>query len=236
MRHGETRPPNFIFRMLVVLLGLVACGPAAFSAPTDPPSPKDPIVQRAPAFASWTITFASAPKPPSAQPTQASKLIIDRPASIAVTKTNRTYREVITFKSGHKTERWISNGIELITLPGSDQVCYVRHGEMIVADAFDYSKSDFQSLEWLSLENYLGIKKYEGKSVFAFGPTPVQAGDNKPRKDKSALLSVEGQLPLSTADEFGVTRTYTYNSPPTSPLIPPEKFLKVFKESGIDFK
>ena len=220
------------YHQLTAIFSLVVGISVSFAAPDKPPIPTMPLVPRAPAFSSWTITFARE-KPALTPGKPVPQLIVDREQSVTVVKTNRTYWEVTTLTSGKKTERWICNGIELIKPQGSDQICQVEREEGF-SHSFNFSNSDFEGLEWVSLDNYLGIKQYEGKSTFAFGSKPAKQED-KSGNNRSAILSVDTQLPLFSSDHNG-SRTYTYNVPPTSPLVPPGNFLKAFKEFGINFK
>jgi len=187
--------------------------------------PKKPVLHRASAFSSWTVTFQYEDEEVK-QVSGTPPIFIDRLKQVTITKTNKTYHEVTLWESGKKEEKWIFDGYQLRTLPGTTTIVPIlapsSDPEVPVDPGYsDYSRCDFEGLGWVSSGNYQGTKIYDGKSAYLF-----ETKDPKSGLKLAVYLSVETQLPLSFSDGV-TTRIYTYNSPPTDPLIPPKRFLDV---------
>jgi len=179
------------------------------------PPPKTPILHRAPAFATWTITFKYKDE---ASP-QANGKLPQRIKSVTITKTNKTYWEQISLSDGRSYEKWIFDGFELRTTPNGSSIIIIPPPSVDSNDSeySDYQHSDFEAAQWVSLANYKGTISSDGTLAYQF-----QAAD------KTALLSAETQLPLSvTSGE--VTRIYSMDPPPASSLKPPPKFLDAIR-------
>lgn len=177
---------------------------------------KKPVLPRAPALASWTISYKYAGE--NAKPAPASGLA-GSPRTNLVTKTNKIYWEQVTLVSGEKYEKWILDGTQLKTLPSSSTILLVPPPSVdaTVRDYSDYQKFDFAELSWVSQHNYKGLGSYAGISGYRFE-----------ENGKTAILSAETQLPLYFSDGEA-ERFYTYNPPPGSPLVVPRKFLDVIQ-------
>ncbi len=177
------------------------------------PLPEKPVLRRAAAFASWTVTFKykneDATQPPLALPAG-----VGRVRAITVTKTDKTYLEQVTLTSGTTYEKWIFDNVQLRTVPGSPSIIPIDPPADQVPDSdySDHRRSDFPNLEWVSIDNYRSVEKDQGKPAFRFES-----------EGKTALLSVETQMPLSYANGETVC-SYVFNPPPSAPLTPPEKF------------
>lgn len=195
---------------LLAVLWLVPAMTGAFAQTSVIPVPKNPMVHRAPAFASWTITFTYNGEKPAGS----ANLI----QSMTVTKTNKTYWEQTTWSAGNREEKWISDGNQLETAGNGKVIIIIRPPSAAEPspDYSDYNRSDFPGLEWVSSGNYKGIETHQETPFFHF-----ETADKK-----EALLSIETQLPLFSTDS-SVSSTYTYNPPPTAPLIVPKRFLDV---------
>ncbi len=204
--------------VVLMSVGLIS----SFAQTPNPPTPKNPLLHRAPVFASWTVQFSY--KPDEKQTSPAKPLpptTTDQVQSLTVTKTNQTYWEQTVFKSGKKEEKWILDGVQLLMLPGSNVIVPVSASNPDSRDPnySDYSKSDFDGFSWVSLDTYKGIRTYEGKPAYLF-ELP------RPQGNLTALLSVETQMPLYFSDAQ-TTRAYVYNPAPSAPLTPPANFLSV---------
>ncbi len=189
---------------------------------TAVPPPKVPVLHRVPAMASWTIQFKNKTADRAA-PKQSQPISPNQIQCLTVTKTNSTYREQTVLASGQKDEKWILDGSQLKT---------VNNGKVIILIApptatdpspeySDYSKSDFEGLGWVSLNTYKGVGARDGQPVYLF--------EGKESGEKlTAILAVDTQLPLySSAGD--VSCTYTFNSPPAAPLVPPKRFLDILE-------
>lgn len=148
----------------------------------------------------------------------------DRIQSTTLTKTNKTYKEITTFGTGKKSEKWIFDGIQLMTAPEFDVVVVIpapAGEEYPSPDYSDYGQGDFEGLGWISLKNFKGVKDYEGRPAFMFE-------EGKAGSTLTAFLSIETQLPLFFSNEEA-SRSYLYNPSPSLALILPEKFFKVLQ-------
>ena len=188
----------------------------SFAEPEKPPAPTSPVVHRVPAFASWTIQFKYQEDEMPAKP------LDSRVESLTVTKTNKTVWEQRLLKSGQKEDKWIFDGIQLMTADNGKSIVPIAPPtpeEPISPDYSDYRRSDFEELDWVSLSTYKGLGTYQGKPVYLFEVA-------KSERKNVACLSTETQLPLYASDGK-VVRTFIYNPPPSEPLVPPAKFLAV---------
>lgn len=204
---------------------LVVGAPILMSFGQNVEIPRLPLPERAPAFASWTIQFTY--KEGQMKGEQGRNTppmpVVDRTKSVTVTKTNNTYREEIVSTTGKKEEKWVFEGIELISVNGGQSIVPIAPPaeEEPSPDYSDYSRSDFGRLLWVSLSNYQGVKSYLGKSAYLFEATG-------PEGKMTAFLAIDSRLPLFFS-EGGTTYTYTFNSPPPAELIPPASFQDVLK-------
>jgi len=184
------------------------------------PLPKNPVLRRMPAFASWSVTFKYKDEV-VAQESGKPRALPDRVLSVTFTKTNKTYWEQTGMRSGKKYEKWIFDGVQLETEPDSPSIIPIPPPtkDMPESEYSDYSHGDFQGLQWVSLDTYKGIASYEGKRAFLFEA-------EKEGQKVTAILSMDMQLPLysSVGD---VACVYAYNVAPSTPLTPPARFLAV---------
>jgi len=254
---------RIFFAVFAVLL---AIGPNVASSAEDPgvPPPKEPILRRLASPASWTVTFQypddtrqskKGSSKASSAPQAAPHLQLDRLEAVTVTKAGKVWREQSLWSSGNKTETWIFHDMRAGTSPGSHAIAAIAFSSD-EPEALDYRRSDFEGLEWVAMEHYKGVKDYAGKPAYVFqfdqenapasegfaaSATPDQAIKKANARigqlgmTKIAILSAETQLPLYSCDGV-VERTYSYNQPPASPLVPPESFLKVFQKLETEAK
>lgn len=255
-----------IFCALIVALSATGIIDMSSAADPGVPPPKEPVLRRLASPASWTITFQypddtkqskkGSSKAPSA-PQAAPHLQLDRLEAVTVTKAGKVWREQSLWSSGNKTETWIFHDMRAGTSPGSHAIAAIAFSSD-EPEALDYRRIDFEGLEWVAMEHYKGVKDYAGKPAYVFqldsdsAPAPTgsassgsAAPDPAIKKanarigqlgmNKVAILSAETQLPLYSRDGV-VERTYAYNQPPASPLVPPESFLKVFQKLETEAK
>jgi hypothetical protein len=249
-----------------LIAALSGTGITDMSSAADPglPPPKEPVLRRLASPASWTITFQypddtkqskkGSSKAPSA-PQAAPHLQLDRLEAVTVTKAGKVWREQSLWSSGNKTETWIFHDMRAGTSPGSHAIAAIAFSSD-EPEALDYRRSDFEGLEWVAMEHYKGVKDYAGKPAYVFqfdqenAPAPAgfaasatpdptvknaNARIGKLGMTKIAILSTETQLPLYSYDGV-VERTYSYDKSPDTPLVPPENFMKVFRQLEMELK
>ena len=207
--------PNEHFTVKNFALISVVCLTMAPALAFAQSAPKLPMVHRMSAFASWTVTHeykdssGKSQTPPSAI------------QSLTVTKTDKTYWLQTLLASGKKTETWVFDGTQLQSTPDGVSIYLVPAPTKESPQPLyvDYSKNEFEELEWLSPSNYKGIDTYQGKPIYRFEMAKSGA-------HLTALLSVDSQLPLYFSDGQE-TYVYSYNPPPVALLTPPRRFLDV---------
>lgn len=217
------RMKTFVKPALAVMGMLTALSGASGQSPT-PPEPRQPLLPRAPALASWTVAFkysgeekpseSNPPPPPPPPPGEV-------PHSIVITKVNTVYREQIELATGAKVERWDFAGTQF----GSDSAGSVflniaPAGDSPDSEYYDRRRSDFPELSWISKATYRGVENFKGRPAFHFET-------EKNGSKLSAYLSLDSQMPLWFFDGMA-SRTYTFNPPPTGPLVPPPAFAKAY--------
>lgn len=178
--------------------------------------PKNPPLQRAPAFSSWTVQFKYKDEDAAEKKAAATPFLGDRIRTIVVTKTNKTYREEVTMTSGKTYQKWTFDGMQLRSLPDRASIVPIDPptSEVPSPEFTDYRKGDFAGLEWIAVINFKGTSEWQGGPVYQFESNGKTAG-----------LSQETQLPIyaTTPD---TSEVYTFNPPPTSPLVPPKEFIE----------
>ena len=195
-----------------VLIGLTAAVRA--QGPNVPP-PHDPALSRAPEFAAWTVTYKYRPREANPDPAAPPLPEPERPQTLSIQKTHKTYCEQLRLTSGAKSEKWVFENIQLMMPVGNQSIVAVsapNGDEYPSPDYSDYSACDFQGLDWISLANYRGVEVYQGANVYRFEAD-----------GESALLSTDTQLPVIASDKTG-TQVYTFGPPPTAELVPSKRF------------
>ena len=139
--------------------------------PADPKAlPTGRLLKRTPAFSQCTIYFsykkeaptAGSPgagaKTPEAAPPASQ---VTRPTKITVTKTAPVFHTVIYYPTGRKTDAWFNGQVQAVLLPGASSFSIVSLDEDAPDKslAINYNQTDFQDLDWISLQNFIGRKQ-----------------------------------------------------------------------------
>lgn len=164
--------------------------------------PSEPVLKRAPSNAEWTIliyenrekTQAAVSEhglevPQGSDPADGPKEVRTQPKSITVSKSGNTYREITRWEDGRTREKWIEGDRQVYEAPFSGQL--TRSGSVYSDDYSDYRRSDFEPLEWVSMENFQGIKDLKGRKVFEFR---VDAGKRRLNARELAILGPDAPL------------------------------------------
>lgn len=163
------------------------------------------------------------------------------PKKITVTKNGKTYRERTQWSNGKVTEKWILDAYQVLELPNVEGLTRVGLAGRSPYLS-DYSRSDFEDLEWISNETYKGAKRMGGVDLYEYiyepPPRPQMAeapsGDDHDRiaveqeSRKVAYIGVNSQRPYYY-DDGEYVRVYSYSSGPVEKLVLPEKFAKEFR-------
>lgn len=170
----------------------------------------DPLAKRAPDFAAWTITFDYPAG--SQKKAKTSTAMPGQITSIVVTKSKDTYCEQIHYEDQSQREIWIVKDL-LVQPDGSGRLCLYPIGsmnaggggesgpdEIVNADGIlVFNKTDFPDLQWLSKENFIGLKKtkaganlvFEGITSTCFAATGVTGSSVTVLVDSQSRLPYE---------------------------------------------
>ena len=188
-------------------------------SPAPSPVPRKPLVARA-ADGSWTVTYSYKAPPAPAKGAPASGAPAHPPdliASVRVEKTNGQYHVITTKSSGLRSEIWCMKGIEIYKGENS------KNSARLSPDSpyyIDFSKTDFDELSWIGMDNYKGIKDggvgakffiYDVKNVDrrATGQEKSTSGDLGVAVEKSGMVGADGDKKQAVskllAAQFGDT-------------------------------
>ena len=211
------------------------------------PLPPGPLLERAPDYSTWTITFQGNPvEEKEALKTGAtgeSRPKDKEPVTMVSTviKTGSTILEQNVDAAGQSHQIWHVSGIRIIAGAGISNpiVCPDYGGGDIFS--IDFTSSDFAGLNWLSPSTYWGMVKYQGYDCIAFTGT-VSPLSVKAQQDEASVIAQEKEMgqaaePLKVPAiayvelttrfplfvQFGQEkRFYHYSRAPTAPLaLPP---------------
>ncbi len=205
----------------LVMIGLLAVLSAASGQSPTPPEPRQPLLPRAPANASWSIAFKYSGEEKPSETNTPPRPLGEVPRNVVITKVNTVYREQIELATGKKVERWDFSGTLFSSNSEGTVFLNVAPTEDTPSpDYYDRRSSDFPELSWISKATYRGVGNFQGKQAFHFET-------ERDGRKLSAYLSLDSQMPLWFSDGIA-TRTYTFNPPPTGPLVPPPAFVKAY--------
>ncbi len=239
---------SFMIFLLTLAAGLGFCSAAWGQSPAPVeekleliPLGPGPLLNRAPAFAKWTITcaYSDAAQPGSPQ----EKHFAPALQIVTVTKTNNIYDEQKVYSDGSKEESWhvgslqieatsFTNGKLMIYTPNSfgsggiDPLLYT-----------DYTASDFPNLAWLSPRNYKGVQKNKKGEYMVFkdsiqNPFP---GLNSATSDATATIDSLTRLPVQIKTA-AVTLNYIFETPPQGLLVLPSDVQRLLYERANTYK
>jgi hypothetical protein len=203
---------------LFCVLGLTS----ALQAQTDsggPPSlPPGPLIQtRSPDFAEWVVTkkiggsiddTTSSPNmPPAGQGATKPQTTED-----TVTKTHNVIRVVHLDTAKQPWTIWCHGADEYMIWPDGKSCGQMALGNNSAPNPFyfDFSASDFSGFDWVSLQNYTGIKSYQGTKCIVFQ-------DGTPNSKKIAYIDFTSRLPIALQNG-GEEYLYKWNAPPSDML------------------
>ena len=213
-----------------------------------PLRPHDPVLPRAATPASWTISYdySSTPfgtsnpqpaSPPTDQRNQSGSLL-----TTVVEKFSRGYHESHTYRVNSASEFWLWRGTPLFS-PG-EQALVIQLPQMTDLNS-DYSQSDFEIVQWVGQDNFVGVVSFLGRKAFLFR---VKRNDKRKTSREileeqamkaanvappnygdqviSAWLDCATQLPIAY-EQSDMRLTYIFNPPPAPNITPPAKFQHV---------
>jgi hypothetical protein len=218
---------HFLFFFLGMTSLLRAQAPAPQATP--PPLGRGPLLNKAPAFASWLMSIKNGTQDSIAVPDATTKF----DQRILVRKTGDTREEIYVDATGEQTDKWIVDGLQANIDPHTQEASLTGAGSGGGAAAFD-PKTDFSGFEWISRSNYTGVQTMEGIPCIVFHidpsagdaptPSPTPANPNAPatipQSGDTAYIAYQGRLPV-LLQQGGTTTLYQFQPAPSTPLTPP---------------
>jgi hypothetical protein len=171
-----------LFIILIAVLTISCAVLQAQTLPPDqhkPPLPPKPWPAQMPDMASWTVTTALAGSMDGAtsaydnqtsqsqdNSTQAHEVDQTIQLKSTIVKTWPVVHEIAIDNTNKKWDKWYNSGVEL-SVDSTGTLFFVRTS----GGGFffqDYSNSDFGGFDWLSANNYQGVKNYMGHQCYFF--------------------------------------------------------------------
>jgi len=220
----------WVFFGTFFVAGSLAQVPGGGAKPKPVP-PTGPLLNPAPKFSEWVITFSYPQDRPSlktgAPSPELPPLAPSLPRKILTTKTGDVVHEQTQDVSGKVFEKWQDGPKNYIKPPGQTTwgVLWHRGANNNTSDPnFPLPENGFRGLDWINATAYAGTIKTEAGAALVFlglGADYVDLSDPKSAKDKLAnestvaYIDFQTRLP-SSVKEDDVIRTYTFTTPPSA--------------------
>lgn len=248
----------FMNGRLLLIIGSALLGMASpvmaqnSSDQTHPPTP--PYVKPPPDDATWTMSVLApdgsqlplSPAPATGKPIDATVMFSQELREQDVQQTGKIRQEIDTWSDGTKTEDWIVNGIRLHQHPISHRIFVLDPAHMGAFTAAFFSRNDFLTIAWPSIENYVGAENYQKHLCYHFAKTPpsLPGGQNDSQQAyQSRQLALAQQGRVSGQAWVDVTTkqmiayndgtklyVYVYGPPPAADLVLPPDYAKAWKQ------
>lgn len=237
---------------LIVMLG---GGILRAQAPAATPSvlPSGPLVAKnAPEFAAWTVT-SSAVSSASTTPEKDEKTAGlagegEKKAGplqvMQIVKTGEIRFVKITAGTS-VSERWCKGAVQIIKRPEWKQLMLSTGENRADSTRIDFSEGDFGGFDWVSSQNFIGVRKVSGRDCLVFKDqipsekvstervfhTPDGNQESKSNKEPEMVLAVactdlETRLPVALT-VGKTTTTYKFETPPSAMLSLPAEYEQV---------
>ena len=206
--------------LIFLLLASWANAQDTGDSPTPAPPPTGPLLNRAPKFSQWTLSYAypktkdSDSSPPSAPLPPGVPL---PPLQATVTKTDRFYHELIVDTGHGKSEEWF-DGTTAAFLQAGNPHFSIGGSPTPGSNFTDFSKQDFDYLDWISLKTFAGVKKVNGQDCLVF-----QQGSGS--DTTTAYINAETRLPVRI-ESSDSTCDYVFGTPSVTSQVFPEEVQK----------
>jgi len=228
--------------------------------------PSEPILKRAPAHAEWSVQFF--PSESDIKKTFAKnggqfkegeipKGALVGPKSKTVSKDGTTYRELEQWEDGRSQEKWTVGDMQVYETSLTKKLVRLPRpaSAQVASNYSDYRRSDFEELEWIGRDNFVGVQDMNGRKVYEFQGNAakrrltlreqgdlvdVDAGKSAEELAKEfragssgkpsyvVYLDAQTQLPLYF-DDGRVIRIYNFSANPPASLQVPQRFSDKFE-------
>lgn len=234
--------------MLFILIGSVLFASAQQQVSQDPalpPLPPGPLINRAPDFSKWIVTYSGFQEKQEGMlksqtvsnsgNDEKTPALIQRTV-VVKTGTNRHITEIAV--DGRQTEVWVKGGLEAFMRPEWKNPVLSDGSNPYDALRMDFSHTDFPGFEWINASYYKGISIMEGRKCILFkafisrldGVTALKAlGDAASQSDEpadesgiktSAYIDLETRLPIAL-QKGGELALYQFQAPPIAEIALP---------------
>jgi hypothetical protein len=229
------------FGALATLLSIyLAFGQEADSALKDAPPPKPPFVRRAPAKSAWLIQIkpiGRGPVAPSSDPRLPQKYLKQQ----YWVKSGSMMQCWNFWTDGSKTQDWIAGTAKFYQSPQGNGIRVFD--SQSIPFFHDFTAGDFEMLDWIEQESYVGAVKHLGEPCYLFEAKKLAAsvGDNNPRRDLKtvadfhapasptrAWISIKTGLPVEIMNGEG-QYLFQFQTPPAGELRMPEPYASLWK-------
>jgi hypothetical protein len=205
------------FAVIALLLGIgVAWGDDADAPLANVPPPQPPFVARAPAQSSWLIVIT--PNDGTDHPSKSLKAQLWTKSGTAMQCAN-------VWSDGTRTEDTVVGTTKFAQSPGGGGVHLLS--PKLDPRYHDFSTGDFEMLDWITPEDYVGAVTHAGERCYLFR-TKGSAGKandaasgqhdqslaeiNTPASPTSAYISIRTGLPVAIENNDGEYR-FQFGSP-----------------------
>lgn len=247
--------------ILLLLLGAGYGRAYAQQSNFDLPPPKEPLLPRVNDHSTWSVSLhydrehaRAELLDPKGSENKADAGAGEQPvAKIQVTKDGGVYREVAIGVNGKTKEKWIFDKFQAQESDDGKVVMIMQPAAFFSRDYSDYSRSDFEVLEWIDKSNFVGTAGFRGQPVYVFETSgnkrrltareqadirSERATDSEiQRYSEKFVVYLDGktQLPVYF-DDGEIIRTYTYGPSNADKLQAPSKFQQALADWNAEVK
>lgn len=232
-----------VIALLGYALSATAVAQEQTRALSDVPPPTPPLVAEAPDPSGWTITIkpaGSGPAAPASNPSLPPKYLKQQ----SWTKSGEKMRCVNEWNDGRRTVDWIAGAVKFHESPQGEGIKLFNPSSH--PTHHDFSKGDFDMLDWLTLDDYVGAVEYQGEPCYLFRSkrlAPRIHGDSHkrdfsaaefraPTSPTTALISVRTKLPVFVANADGQFQ-FRFQSVAPGELNLPEPYASLWRALNV---
>ncbi len=177
-------------------------------------------------MAQWLVSLVATDSTTSSSTAEAPKVAKGVWASqMMFTKTKDIIRQEYYDQKQNVWTTWCVPGFQITVWP--DGRHYILQTEQKINPSgpppilyTDFSKTDFQGFEWISIKNYAGIQNIQGRKCIVFKDDVLVDPEYHITALGLAYIDFDSRLPVELI--LGSTEhTYEYKKPPAAMLTPP---------------
>jgi hypothetical protein len=225
--------------LLLAPLCLIGIASAQDNATPANQLPPPPWLNLAPNPSHWVVTYMTSDDSDSSKGSGDSGGAAPKtpPKTIEVIKSDKIILEQTTDTDGTVTQTWRKDGYQLYKDPaGTVWTVFPVTDQKDPFGQPDYIKTDFAGFDWISQSNFVGIQSVSGDKCLVFKDKvmPLSAMmvsslqtealySGKPADLSSHMVDAEADIDFKTLLPISlkigkITRVFTYQAPPASPL------------------